>query len=82
MPRPQFSLKTLLWLMAVVGAFFGGRASQVRDGQRRILQLEDKLKYAARYQSRTEQAWAKSSRDAADEIDRLRNEIRGLRLQD
>ena len=24
MPRPQFSLKTLLWLMAVVGAFFAG----------------------------------------------------------
>jgi hypothetical protein len=24
MPRPQFSLKTLLWLMAVVAAFLGG----------------------------------------------------------
>jgi hypothetical protein len=26
MPRPQFSLKTLLWLMVVVGAFLGGMA--------------------------------------------------------
>ena len=26
MPRPQFSLKSLLWLMAVVAAFFGGLA--------------------------------------------------------
>jgi hypothetical protein len=30
MPR-QFSLKTLLWLMAVVGAFFGGRAMAIRE---------------------------------------------------
>ena len=28
MPRPQFSLKTLLWLMALVGAFLGGMAAQ------------------------------------------------------
>jgi hypothetical protein len=26
MPRPQFSLKTLLWLMAVVAAFLAGAA--------------------------------------------------------
>jgi hypothetical protein len=26
MRRPQFSLKTLLWLMAAVAAFFGGMA--------------------------------------------------------
>jgi hypothetical protein len=26
MPRPQFTLKTLLWLMAVVAAFFAGAA--------------------------------------------------------
>jgi hypothetical protein len=24
MPRPQFSLKSMLWLMAVVAAFCGG----------------------------------------------------------
>jgi hypothetical protein len=28
MRRHQFSLKTLLWLMAVVAAFFGGMALQ------------------------------------------------------
>lgn len=28
MPRHQFSLKTLLWLMVVVAAFFGGMAIQ------------------------------------------------------
>ena len=28
--RPQFSLKTLLWLMAVVAAFFAGAAWQRR----------------------------------------------------
>jgi hypothetical protein len=28
MPRPQFSLKSLLWLMAVVAALFGGMAIQ------------------------------------------------------
>ena len=30
MRRPQFTLKTLLWLMAVVAAFLGGRAYQKR----------------------------------------------------
>lgn len=28
MPRPQFSLKTLLWLTITVGAVFGGMAIQ------------------------------------------------------
>jgi hypothetical protein len=28
MPRAQFSLKTMLWVMAVVGAFFAGAAWQ------------------------------------------------------
>ena len=31
MPRPKFSLKTMLWLMAVVGAFLGGRALGIRE---------------------------------------------------
>jgi hypothetical protein len=31
MNRPQFSLKSLLWLMAVVAAFFGGAAWQHRS---------------------------------------------------
>ena len=31
MPRPQFSLKTLLWSMVVVAAFFGGAAWQRRQ---------------------------------------------------
>lgn len=30
MSRPQFSLKTLLWLMVVVAAFLGGAAWQKR----------------------------------------------------
>jgi hypothetical protein len=81
MPR-QFSLKSLLWLMALVGAFLGGRASGARQSQRRILQLEDNLKYASSQQARSDQAWSKANRDARDEIDRLRNEVRGLRLRD
>jgi hypothetical protein len=36
MRRPQFSLKTMLWLALVVGAFFGGvrfeRARRAADG--------------------------------------------------
>ena len=32
MSRPQFTLKTLLWLMVVVGAFLGGMALQKRLG--------------------------------------------------
>ena len=37
MRRPQFSLKTLLWLMLVVAAFFGGSAWQQQK-------LQDKLR--------------------------------------
>jgi hypothetical protein len=41
MPRPQFTLKTLLWLMAVVAAFCGGAAWQrVAAWQRRTTPLD------------------------------------------
>jgi hypothetical protein len=51
MPRPQFSLKTLLWLMLVVAAFVGGirfeRERRRREdqaaaeaGQRSLYRLE------------------------------------------
>ena len=35
MRRPQFTLKTLLWLMAVISAFFGGMELQKHIEQRR-----------------------------------------------
>lgn len=38
MTRPQFSLKTLLWLMVVVAAFLGGARWQ-RDRDQRALQV-------------------------------------------
>ena len=31
MRRPQFCLKTLLWLMVVVAAFFGGRSIGIKE---------------------------------------------------
>lgn len=31
MPRPQFTVKTLLWLTALVAAFFVGRAWKERE---------------------------------------------------
>jgi hypothetical protein len=34
MPRPQFSIRTLLWLTLVVAAFLGGMAFQ-KERQRR-----------------------------------------------
>jgi hypothetical protein len=40
MRRPQFSLKTLLWLMAVVAAFSGGAAWQHRMASERISALQ------------------------------------------
>jgi hypothetical protein len=36
MPRVQFSLKTMLWMMALAGAFFGGMGLQKRLDQPRI----------------------------------------------
>ena len=33
MPRPQFTLKTILWLMLVVAAFFGGAEWHKRLGK-------------------------------------------------
>ena len=35
MRRPQFTLKTLLWLMAVVAAFLGGAAVQYNRANER-----------------------------------------------
>lgn len=55
MRRPQFTLKTLLWLMVVVGAFFGGRAVGIRDEQKRAA---NELEQAAR---EVEELWAKLS---------------------
>lgn len=37
MPRPQFSLKTMLWLMLVAAAFFGG----IRFERERRRQADD-----------------------------------------
>lgn len=39
MPRPQFSLKTLLWLTLVVAAFLGGMALQGRLDRPRSLEV-------------------------------------------
>jgi hypothetical protein len=36
MPRPQFSLKSLLWLMAVVAAFFAGTITGRRHEAKRL----------------------------------------------
>jgi hypothetical protein len=45
MCRPQFSLKTLLWLMAVVGAYFAGgewqRATQINRLQTALRGFRD-----------------------------------------
>jgi hypothetical protein len=55
MPR-QFSLKTLLWLMAVVVAFFGGRATSRSFEEQRMrslrLELEEKAEQLRREESR------------------------------
>ena len=40
MPRPQFSLKMLLWLMVVVAAFLGGSSWKHRLLSQQISELE------------------------------------------
>lgn len=40
MPRSQFTLKSLLWLMVVVAAFFGGSSWKHRLLGQRIAELE------------------------------------------
>ncbi|HVX16203.1 MAG TPA: hypothetical protein VHC22_33765 [Pirellulales bacterium] len=42
MPR-QFSLKTLLWLMACVACFFGGQFSKTKLRQRELDELQSEL---------------------------------------
>jgi hypothetical protein len=39
-PRLRFSLRTLMWLMLVVAAFFGGRASMGPQLQRGAAERE------------------------------------------
>lgn len=46
MPRPRFTLKTLLWLMLVVAAFFGGASWQHRLLRQRIYHLEEEKRFA------------------------------------
>ncbi|HJT34804.1 MAG TPA: hypothetical protein VJ783_22445 [Pirellulales bacterium] len=41
MRRPQFTLKTLLWLTALVGAFLGGMAAQARLERPSITHWQD-----------------------------------------
>ena len=41
MPRPQFSIRTLLWLTLVVAAFLGGMATMIRRAQRAEFLLID-----------------------------------------
>lgn len=75
MRRHQFSLKTMLWLMVVIAAFLAGRATQMRQHQRRILQLEDKLSIAERYQRSKDERWAAQAKASADELARVRAEL-------
>ena len=61
MPRAQFSLKTLLWVMVVVAAFFGGAKWGRRD-------LENA--YLAQFE-----AWVRAD-SKARELQRELNELR------
>ena len=69
MPRPQFSLKTLLWLIAVVAAFFAGAAWQYRTlvGWARDVEAEnDGLRETATtYERLAENLQAEASRSNA-----------------
>jgi len=48
MPRPQFTLKTMLWLIALVACFFAGfevarrRGAEDRDNLLRVLQNKER----------------------------------------
>ena len=41
MRRPQFSLKALLWLMALVAAFMGGMVAQAQLDRPQITRYQD-----------------------------------------
>lgn len=43
MRRPQFSLKTLLWLTVVVAAFLSGRASQMKSNMELAFEALDSI---------------------------------------
>jgi hypothetical protein len=40
MPRPQFTLKTTLWLVVVVAAFFGGRMQYEFQHRRKVRRFQ------------------------------------------
>jgi hypothetical protein len=48
MRRPQFSLKTLLWLMAVVAALFAGMTIEHQRHVREREQLSEQIDYLER----------------------------------
>jgi hypothetical protein len=55
MRRPQFTLKTLLWLMAVVAAFFAGGRWAERRWETREMEMFDAMKRAANAQQKAEE---------------------------
>jgi hypothetical protein len=77
MPRPQFSLKSMLWLMAVLAAFLGGAATQWRRDASKIAELQSKLDDAEfAYHGEMKVAF-----DRGWHIEWLRAEIDGLNTE-
>ena len=66
MPRAQFSLKTLLWLMVCAACFFVGRESQRRTIQR----LQKHVGIVEKRETVTEQIY---SRQAGLLVERVKN---------
>ena len=48
MPRPQFSIRTLLWLTLLVAAFFGGMGAQQKIAGIQATKREKELERADR----------------------------------
>ncbi|HWB11457.1 MAG TPA: hypothetical protein VG826_19660 [Pirellulales bacterium] len=75
MVRPVFSLKTMLWLMAVVGAFFGGAEWGKRGSAEREASLSAKLHDA-------EEAWGEAFKrqvEASLDKQELQDELTDLK---
>lgn len=88
MRRPQFSLKTLLWLTALAAAFLGGRAIGIQDERKRLpaelvaekeqlLRLQNETGYLNSELDKRIAEWIKEAND----LNALRNDPRPARLR-
>ena len=76
MSRPQFSIRTLLWLTLVVAAFLGGMAAQYRISGNQATKREIELNEALRELGWDLRSWVRERNSLQQAIEQQQSESR------